>query len=152
MNGAAHPLPQQASIVWTGTNIPVVVVDIVQLCSIKKCFFFKNTNINILYWFSFNSTTCFGLLFRFRNNNHKYYNNRIITVYMEKSLPLFYSPSEAVFLKDNGWNRQPKHVVKLNKINIRDLYSCVARKIKPTTIHLPLPGISRALKLSWVTG
>ena len=75
----------------------------------------KHNYIDFVNRFSFNFTTCFGLLFRFRHNNHKFYNNRLITVCMEKSLPLFYSPCEAVFLNDIGRNRQPKHTAKLNR-------------------------------------
>jgi hypothetical protein len=131
-----HPLPQQASMVRTGTNIPIVAADVVQLFYKKVLFSEKHNYIDLVYWFSFNSTTCFGLLFRFRNNNNKFYNNRIIPVCMEKPLPLFYSPCEAVFRNANGWNRQPKHVVELNKTNIRNLCSCVARKVKPTTIRI----------------
>jgi hypothetical protein len=80
--------------VWTETNISIVVGDIVQLCSIKNCFFLcyekHNYGIDLLYCFSCNSTTCFDLIFCFRNNNNnKFYNNCIITVCMERPLPFF---------------------------------------------------------------
>jgi hypothetical protein len=61
----------------------------------QKVFFLcyeKHNYIDLLYWFSFNSATCFDLLFCFRNNNNnnnKFYNRRIITVCLERLLPFF---------------------------------------------------------------
>jgi len=45
-------------------------------------------------------------------------------------LYLFYSFCGPVFLPHDGWNRQPKHVVKLNRKSIQDICGCGVRKEK----------------------
>ena len=43
----------------------------------------------------------------------------MMTVCMERPLPFFYSSCETIFLPDYGWNWQPKHVVELNKNELK---------------------------------
>jgi hypothetical protein len=107
----------------------LLVLGDISLCSVKQMlFYFQNrTTIQTLcIWFLFNTTACFGCLLQLSSGIKKYWFTKRASSF-----------SEPVFLPDDDWSRQPKHVVVLYKYQIYKICIVVCSESKINSSSSP---------------